>query len=105
MTQPTPKAAPACSLNAPRAAERAERWRDLLDERLVQRTIAPTGHHLIFEADSAVADELDALVAAERECCPFLTLSLARSDDHIALDVAAPAEAAAVVVTMFGAPA
>jgi hypothetical protein len=102
VTHPTPTPVPACSLTASAAAERAERWQRLLNSRLVSRTMTPGGLRLAFHPDRGAAEELDALVAAERECCAFLTLTVARSEDRLVLDVAAPAEAAAVVQTMFG---
>jgi hypothetical protein len=103
MTHTTSAPALACSLSAPAAAERAERWRRLLDAELLGRTATPAGQRLTFRADRAVADELDALVTAERECCAFLTLTVDRAEDRLALDVAAPADAAAIVDTMLGA--
>jgi hypothetical protein len=91
----------ACSLTAPAAAERARRWRALLDHDLIDRTAAAGGLRLAFRADPAVAGELDELVAAERECCPFLTLAVTHADDRLVLDVAAPPQAAAIVEAMF----
>jgi MYXO-CTERM domain-containing protein len=105
MNHRAPAPAPACSLTASAAAERAERWHRLLDRQLLSRTATPGGLRVVFRSDPGVADELDALVEAERECCAFLGLSVERSEERLVLDVAAPAEATAIVQTMFGATA
>ena len=102
MTQPFPAPALACSLTAAEGAERAARWRALLDTHLLSRTATTDGRRLAFPAETAVAAELDALVAAERDCCPFLDLTVERFDDEVLLDVSGPPEAAAIVETMFG---
>jgi MerR family transcriptional regulator, copper efflux regulator len=103
MTQPTPAPALACSLSAAEAAERAARWRALLDTRLLSRTTTTSGQRLAFPTDAAAADELDALIAAERDCCPFLGVTVERFDGALILDVSVPPDAAPIVDTMFGA--
>ena len=100
MTQP---AHLACSLSTAEGAERAVRWRRLLDQQLLSRTATTYGQRLAFPSDAPIAGELAALIAAERTCCPFLTLTLERFDDAIILDVAGPPDAAPIVETMFGA--
>jgi hypothetical protein len=105
MTQPAPAPALACSLSASEGAERAARWRDLIETHLLSRTATTFGQRLAFRSDAAVAAELDALVAAERDCCPFLRLGVERFDDAVILDVSGPPEAAEIVETMFGASA
>jgi MerR family transcriptional regulator, copper efflux regulator len=91
----------ACSLTAPAAAERAQRWRTLLDGGLLHARPIAGGRRLAFRAGPGVLEELDELVAAERECCPFLTLTVARFDERLILDVIGPPEAASIVDTMF----
>lgn len=103
MTQPTPAPALACSLSAAEGAERAARWRALLDIHLLSRTATTLGQRLALSSDPAVAAELDALIAAERDCCSFLTLNVERFDDALILDITGPPDAAAIVETMFGA--
>jgi hypothetical protein len=79
--------------------------RALLASDLLSRTATALGQRLAFPSDAAIAAELDALVAAESDCCPFLTLGVARFDDAVILDVNGPPEAAEIVDTMFGASA
>jgi len=102
MSQPLPAPAPACSLSAADGANRAARWRALIDAELLSRTTTAVGERLAFRANAAVAVELDALVAAERDCCPFLTLRVERADRALVLDVSGPADAMPIVEAMFG---
>ncbi|HEY7622628.1 MAG TPA: hypothetical protein VH834_22845 [Solirubrobacteraceae bacterium] len=90
-----------CSLTAAAAADRAARWRSLLDDSLVDAGPIAGGRRLAFRSAPRLAAELDELVAAERDCCPFLTLTVARDGGRVILDVVAPPEAAAIVETMF----
>jgi hypothetical protein len=91
----------ACSLTAPAGAERARRWRTLLDDGLLYVRPIPGGRRLAFRAEPGVVQELDELVAAERECCPFLNLTIARFDERLILDIVAPPGAETIIDTMF----
>jgi hypothetical protein len=91
----------ACTLTAPAAAERAQRWRTLLDGNLLDARPIAGGRRLALRYAPDVAAELDELVAAERACCPFVTLTVARFDERLILEVAAPPEAETIVDTMF----
>jgi hypothetical protein len=102
MTQPTPAPVLACSLSAAEGAQRAARWRALLDTHLLSRTATTSGQRLAFPSDPDVAGELDALVAAERDCCAFLDLTVERFDDALILDISGPPDAADIVAAMFG---
>jgi hypothetical protein len=95
----------ACSLSAAAAAERAGRWRALLDEARLYGAPIAGGRRLVLRAEPGAAAELDDLVAAERECCPFLTMTIARDGERLVLDVVAPPDAAAIVDAMFEAAA
>ena len=90
----------ACSLDTADAAARAARWQTLLTGHLRASEATAHGRRLTFAP--GVAKELDDLVAAERECCPFLTLTLAPEDGGIVLDVVAPDAARPIVEMMFG---
>src|SRR5919199_403521 len=105
MTRPAPPPSVACSLSATEGAQRAERWRRLLDLHVLSRAATAHGQRLALPADPPIAAELDALVAAERECCPFLALTVERFDETLVLDVSGPPDALGIVETMFGARA
>jgi len=48
---------------------------------------------LRFRAADGVEGSLRALVAAERECCPFLDFELASEEDELVLRIAGPPQA------------
>jgi hypothetical protein len=91
----------ACSLSAPAAAERARRWRALLHRALLYGAPIAGGRRLVFGAAPGAAAELEDLVAGERECCPFLTMTITPDGERLVLDVVAPPDAAQIVDAMF----
>ena len=75
-------------------------------ERLVEIAAVGEAGLLAVEADSAgatlrfrpeVRERLAAILAAEAECCPFLSLDLAEEAEAVRLTIAAPADAEAVL--------
>ena len=72
----------ACTLSG---AERGER-QGLLDERLARNLAEvrelPDGFALRYAADPAIVAGLLAVIAAERECCPFFTFELVFEPDR-----------------------
>jgi hypothetical protein len=87
----------ACSLNATelpaRLAEMAALGRDaLLDARTAQ-----TRAELRFAAGAGVCERVEAIVAAESQCCDFLTMAVAAECDTVLLTIDAP-EGADVVL-------
>jgi hypothetical protein len=94
----------ACTLDADALPDRVAAWRTIL-ARARARTVT---------ADDALRLELDdgvdlarvaTLVAAEQQCCAFLSFAITVDQRGTALEVRAPAEAASVVAALFGAPA
>jgi ferredoxin len=69
----------------------------------MRRSATARGVRLELRPQPAVAAELDALVAAERECCPFLTMRVQRAGRRLILGVEAPPDAQAIVAAMFDA--
>lgn len=70
----------ACSLNATDLARRREEMRAVpLEGARVRLRFAPESR-----------DAVQRIVAAESECCLFLTMALAEEDGELVLDVAAP---------------
>ena len=47
-------------------------------------------HTLRFRGDAGTRAALEAIVEAERECCPFLALSIAQSGGELTLSIEAP---------------
>jgi hypothetical protein len=47
-------------------------------------------HTLRFRGDAGIRAELETIVAVERECCPFLALSIGGSGGELTLSIEAP---------------
>jgi hypothetical protein len=88
----------ACSLGHADLARRAQRWDDLAARSLSQASPTPHGQRLVFAAGPGVADELQALVALERECCGFATWSVRASGGQLTLEVSGDSEEAVTAV-------
>jgi hypothetical protein len=90
----------ACTLGSGEMAARRERWQALFAGTTVERTATDDGLRLAFGRAPGIEPELEALVAAERDCCGFAQWSLRGEADWIVLDVAAAGAAVAVVQAM-----
>lgn len=79
----------ACTLGAQDGSARMRRWKALADR--VRPEALLSGHVLEVRYRSApgVREELEALVAAERECCGFLAWEVAEEGDDPVLRVTA----------------
>jgi hypothetical protein len=80
----------ACTLSPADYAERVGQLADLGGRALRSRVPLPDGVRLRFDPGATSADELRAVVAAERECCPFLRLEVREDADVLELDIAGP---------------
>jgi hypothetical protein len=83
------------------------RARQALIGRLLARglqSLAPVagGARAEFRGGAQIAAELEALVALEVECCPFLTLTVRASADRIKLEVTGPPPAQQLIAGLFG---
>jgi len=79
-------AAFACSLDDKQLSARRAGWRSL-DAVLVESRDRPGGMTARYRGDEATARTLEALVAAERECCPGLDWRLVREREEIRLEL------------------
>jgi hypothetical protein len=98
MAAPTEPPLIACSLTADAAAARTADWRSLLSRAQISR--ARTRHRVRVELRPlpGVLSELERLVAAERECCPFLTITVGTGDSGLlVLELTAPEGAAPIM--------
>jgi hypothetical protein len=91
----------ACTLGATDAAARLARWRALSEARL---SVRRTADRLVvrYEPRSGVHAELDALVAAERECCAFAKWEVSRDSKHVVLQIRSDAHGIAAIADTFG---
>jgi len=86
----------ACSLTADAVGDREREWRELLSRALIRRTPASNGVRVELQPLPGVRGELDRLIAAETDCCPFMTMSIETAAASLALTVTAPPLAAAI---------
>ncbi len=93
-------AAIACTLDAVEAAERVEQARELVAESLIDSALTDDGAAMRFRSGAEGA--LNALIAAESQCCGFLRFDLRRKDGALSLTVDGPAEARPIILELFG---
>jgi len=91
----------ACSLSAVDLRQRQRDVASLAAGALASRSSIPGGERFVFRAAADTAARLERLVAAEAECCPFLTMDLRRDNDALVLDVTGSAEARPIVEELF----
>jgi hypothetical protein len=91
VTHPNFDVPAACSLSATDARTRKADWQRLIERAVVTRTPVEGGTRVALAPLDGVRAELERLVAAERECCPFLDFELDEADGVLAVTI--PAEA------------
>ena len=87
MSRPLPIA---CSLSAEDLAVRGAELRALGGDGLVDATEEPGGAVLRFRPDPSVRERVEAVVAAESECCAFLDFELEHGEDATVLTISSP---------------
>jgi hypothetical protein len=80
----------ACSLSPGDLQHRLDEIAKLGSESLTSHETESDRHLLRFRNDAETRRRLQALVAAEARCCPFLDLTPAESDDELVLTIVAP---------------
>jgi MerR family transcriptional regulator, copper efflux regulator len=93
----------ACSLSAHAMQGRLDEWQQLL-RHVATRESIDRGLRVTFDAATPIG-EVARLSAAEQECCRFFDFAITIDDRGVALEVRAPADAAALVDSVFGVPA
>jgi hypothetical protein len=95
----------ACTLDARDGARRMRQWEALSLKG--RPSVRRDGHHLVvaYRAEPGVREELEALVAAERQCCSFVTWDVSHDADrvfvHVAADPARPDDVISIAA-LFG---
>lgn len=100
MTQSTQARTPVCTLAPDDLTERITAWHSLT-ARALHRTASPGRVVATYANDADTAALLDRLVAAESECCPFLTFDVRAHGDTITVELRHPPEFAAMLGAMF----
>jgi hypothetical protein len=97
---PSNQLRPACTLGLQEGAERMRRWRALSE--LGHPSARRSGHRLEvrYQLAPGVGDELEALAAAERQCCSSVGWDVRREEGqpvlYVTADPARPADVAPI---------
>ena len=87
----TDKADFACLLPNDDLQRRLGEWREL-GTMARERTIEPGRVVTTYPPDESIAERLDALIAAEAECCSFLRFEVRPSPDALVVELRYPPE-------------
>lgn len=82
----------ACTLGVNDGPARLQRWQHLHQEAAPTIQLAYGGLEVRYQPGSGVMDQLQALVADERECCAFVSWAVTEEGGKPVLRVTAPAE-------------
>ena len=82
----------ACSLEAVELEDRRQDWLQVLDSNLIDRSRTDSGVRLRLTSSPQILDSLNRLVAAENQCCPWITWSLNADDQESVLVASAETE-------------
>ena len=91
----------ACSLSSAGLAERVRQLAALRRNAMLDRSPIAGGERLVFADAPGIESSLREAIAAEAECCGFLTLTLAREGDRLRLDVTGPDMARPIIEELF----
>jgi hypothetical protein len=98
MDHPMPDDPPiACSLSAIALPVRQAQMAELGRDALVATHVAGSHAELSFAAGAGVRERVQRFVAAESECCAFLTMRVHDAPDEVRLTIDAPEEAEPVL--------
>lgn len=92
----------ACTLAPDQLTDRLAEWRSTIAG-ATGRVEMPDGTRLRFDR-GVDAGALAVLIAAEQDCCRFLTFTLTVGIDDVTLDVTAPVDARPMIDSLVGAP-
>lgn len=91
----------ACTLTADDLAKQRDRWHELASTAFVAREKTHAGLRLVFRPDPGVAEQLERLIAVERECCAWADWRLESADSGVVVDVCSRGDGVAALHTMF----
>jgi len=93
----------ACTLTASELTTRLREMADLGHAALVDARTTDDRAQLRFAAGAGVRERVAAIVAAESECCAFLTMRVSDEPDAIVVTIDAPEGAAPVLAQLIDA--
>jgi hypothetical protein len=91
----------ACTLSADGMAARMDLIEALAADGLLRRTSTDRGLRVHLRDTPDIERRTRELIAAEANCCAFLTFDLGREDEALVLDVSGPPEARPVIDMLF----
>jgi hypothetical protein len=94
MSEPLPIA---CTLGASALSDRMEEIRAFGNDGSVEVTSDAGRAVLRFRGDPGIRDRVEAIVAAESECCAFLDFTVEHGEDATVLTISAPSGGAEMV--------
>ncbi len=97
---PDPALPIACSLTATELPQRLAEMSDLGRVALIDAQTDATRAELRFAAGTGVRARVDAVVAAESQCCAFLDMAVTDEPDTIVLTIHAPEDAEPVLAEL-----
>ena len=100
MTEPANTTDIACSLNDEEFRKRRGRIRESLLAHVVQTEKLESGLRLIFAPTKALRTDLETLVELERQCCGFLSFTIASHETGLMLSIEGRPEAQATLATL-----
>ena len=93
----------ACTLNVNDGAERLARWAALSARNAPSLRREADAVVVAYPAGQGVREELEALAAAERECCSFAEWEVEQDADRVVLRVRSEPEGLEAIAVLFGA--
>ena len=87
----------ACSLTQAQYSDRLAAVQRIGAGAVISVWQRPDGARVTLRADDMLRREIDRLIDLENECCPFMSIVPASTDDEIMLDISAPLEVAPIV--------
>jgi hypothetical protein len=99
---PTPLSI-ACSLDATELPRRLAEMADVGRAALLDVAVGEARAELRFAAGNGIRERLDAIVAAESDCCAFLTMRVEDAPDLVVLTIDAPDGAGPILTELVNA--
>jgi hypothetical protein len=91
----------ACRLTSAELRARRTQTAELAGRALRARRPTAHGEVLEFSPEPGAEAALAGVVAAEAECCPFLSLELRRTGESLELTITGPPDARPIVAALF----
>jgi hypothetical protein len=104
MSDPMGEAAFSCQLDPPDREVRRQEFQALQDRALIARDSIEGGVRLRLRVLPGVEAAVRGLIERERECCPFLDLTLDRRPGELWFEVRGPADASSAVPVLLRPP-